>query len=139
MYYIHPEPENIQALLTDFPADKAVIMLNLLRFSEQAHYEPADGATPCTGAEAFARYGAAVAPLLEAAGARLVWQGKQNRMVIGPDDKDWHLIILMQYPSAQAFVDMVTSDEYRAIGIHRTAALDDSRLIAMEEIQAAPL
>jgi hypothetical protein len=29
---------------------------------------------------------------------------------------------------------MVQSDEYRAIALHRKAALEDSRLIAMEEL-----
>jgi hypothetical protein len=55
-------------------------------------------------------------------------------MLIGPQDKDWHLAVLVRYPGALAFATMVRSDEYRAIAFHRTAALEDSRLIAMEEI-----
>ncbi len=55
-------------------------------------------------------------------------------MLIGPQDKDWHLVVLVRYPSAQAFVEMVASDEYRAVVMHRSAALADSRLIAMEEL-----
>lgn len=134
MKFIQPDPNNIEALLRDFPADKPVIMLNLLRFSDQAHYDPADNEEPCSGVEAYGRYGATVTPLLEAAEGKPLWQGKQNTMVIGPDDKDWHLAILVKYPSVQHFIDMVSSEDYQAISKHRTAALEDSRLIAMEEL-----
>ena len=87
-----------------------------------------------TDAEAYGRYGQAIAPLLEKSGGTPVWQGRQSHMVIGPDDKDWHLIVLVRYPSVGHFVDMVSSPEYQAIVHHRSAALDDSRLIAISEL-----
>jgi len=133
MYFIHPQSGAIEALQENFPPGQPVMMLNLLRFRTQAHYDSSDTEESCTGEEAFDRYTTCVAPFLEAAGAESVWQGRQNTMVIGPDDKDWHLAILVKYPSAKHFVDMVSSPAYRAIAKHRTAALQDSRLIAMEE------
>ena len=133
MMYIEPRADDLAAFLQSYPADAPVVMLNLLRFREQADYGEG-AAEPCSGAEAFMRYAAAVAPLLEKHGARQVWQGRQAAMLIGPDDKEWHLIVLMQYPGAGAFMDMVTSDDYRSIVFHRTAALADSRLIAMQEL-----
>ena len=42
----------------------------------------------------------------------------------------WDEILLVEYPSAAAFAAMVTSPEYKAIVFHRTAALEDSRLVA---------
>ena len=80
------------------------------------------------------RYGQAVTPLIAACGGEQVWQGRPAAMLIGPQDKEWHLAVLVRYPGAQAFVDMVTSAEYTAIAFHRTAALTDSRLIAHEEL-----
>jgi hypothetical protein len=47
------------------------------------------------------------------------------------------IAVLVRYPSAQAFVNMVSSSEYRAISFHRSAALEDSRLIASEELWRA--
>ena len=134
MYFIEPDPGALEAFAAHYPADRPVVMLNLLRFRDQAQYQPGDNAQPCTGFEAFVRYGAGVDPLIGAAGGEQVWQGRQAAMVIGPRDKDWHLAVLVRYPSAQAFVAMVASDEYRAAARHRTAALADSRLIAMEEL-----
>ena len=98
MYFIEPGPGALEAFTAQFPADKAVVMLNLLRFREQAQYQARDKAQPCTGFEAFMRYGAGVTPLISAAGGEQVWQGRQAAMLIGPQDKDWHLVVLVRYP-----------------------------------------
>lgn len=133
MEFIHPNPDVMEQFLNNFPTDKPVAMLNLLKFLEQADYLPGDDAKPCTGIEAFGRYSTAVLPLIAACGGEQVWQGRPAAMLIGPQDKDWHLAALVRYPSAQAFLDMVSSADYQAISFHRTAALADSRLIAHEE------
>jgi uncharacterized protein (DUF1330 family) len=133
MYFVLPEEGMVEDFAAKFPTDKAVVMLNLLRFRDAANYPPGD-AEPCSGFEAYMRYGVAVTPLIGAVGGELVWQGRQAAMLIGPQDKDWHLAVLVRYPAAEAFVRMVASDEYQAVSFHRTAALQDSRLIAMEEL-----
>ena len=38
MYYLNPEEGMVDAFLKDYPADTPVVMLNLLRFAEQAQY-----------------------------------------------------------------------------------------------------
>ena len=38
---------------------------------------------------------------------------------------------IAEYPSAQAFIDMVRDPEYRVLVAHRTAGVADSRLICM--------
>ena len=40
----------------------------------------------------------------------------------------WDEIILVEYPSRMAFEQMISSSEYQVDVIHRTAALEDSRL-----------
>jgi len=39
-------------------------------------------------------------------------------------------VLLVEYPSREAFASMIQSSAYAAIVHHRTAALRDSRLIA---------
>ena len=134
MSYLHPEEQHIIDFQASYPADTPVVMLNLLKFNAQANYLPADEALPCSGAEAFARYGQAVTPLIGGVGGSQVWIGRPAAMLIGPQDKDWHLAVLVKYPSAQAFIDMIRSTDYQAASIHRTAALEDSRLIAHQEL-----
>lgn len=115
--YIEPTAEQIARL--GEAGDGAVCMLNLLRFR------------PDGGREAYAEYGAGVLPLLSALGGEVVWQGRADSVVIGDDEADaWDLVVVVRYPSRDAFLAMVTSDEYAAIAAHRRRALVDSRLIA---------
>ncbi len=41
--------------------------------------------------------------------------------------------VLVESPSRQHFIDITTSEEYITVAVHRTAALDDSRLIATQQ------
>jgi len=50
---------------------------------------------------------------------------------IDPDREAWDLAFIAEYPSAQAFIDMVRDPDYRVLVAHRTASVADSRLICM--------
>ena len=127
---IHPTSEQIQTFI-DGPADTPVVMLNLLKFAERATGNGAsDG---MSGRESYGKYGDGVRKLLESKGGRVLWQGKADSVVIGSDADDWDTVILVEYPSRQAFLEMTSSDEYREVGKSRTSALADSRLIAMTQ------
>lgn len=88
---------------------KPVTMLNLLAFK------------PDGGRERYEEYAAAVAPLLEGTGGRIVFAGEPATALIG--DESWDLVALVEYPTRQAFLDMIASPEYQAIGHLRTEAL----------------
>jgi uncharacterized protein (DUF1330 family) len=114
-----PEPERLnQEGFASFAArageDAPVTMLNLLRFKT-------DG-----GKERYAEYGAAVAPLLEKAGARVVFLGEAALPLLG--EGRWDSVLLVEYPTGQAFLDMIGSAEYQAIGHLRTEALEHGEL-----------
>ena len=49
--------------------------------------------------------------------------------LIAPEQEHWDEVLLVRYPSPEAFLAMLADPEYRAATIHRTAALADSRLI----------
>lgn len=86
-----------------------VVMLNLLAFKPEG------------GRERYEEYGEAVAPLLEKAGGRIVFLGSPAPALLGEDS--WDLVVLVEYPTRQAFLDMIGSSEYQAIGHLRTEAL----------------
>jgi|SRR5215207_1547158 len=102
-----------------------VIMLNLLDFKS-------DG-----GLERYREYAEAVAPLLERVGGRLLFAGTGNAALIGPTK--WDLVALVEYPSRQAFLDMVSSEDYLAIAHLRTEALERSELHPLDpaELESA--
>lgn len=101
-------------------------MLNLVRLHDQAQY---DDGREATGAEAYAAYGRESAPVFQRLGGRIVWRGAMEQMLIGPGDEQWDLCFIAEYPSPQAFVDMLGDPIYRAAMKHRQAAVSDSRLI----------
>ncbi len=98
--------------------DSPVVMLNLLAFK------------PDGGRERYEEYGEAVAPSLEKAGGRIVFMGAPATALLGEDS--WDLVVLVEYPTRQAFLDMIGSDEYQAIGHLRTEALLRSELHPMD-------
>ena len=106
-------------------------MLNLVRFFDAAAY-PADHALAgegLSGAQAYANYGAASAPVLARVGGSIVWRGGFEVSLIGPQDEAWDAMFIAHYPSAGAFLAMVTDPEYKQAVVHRQAAVRDSRLI----------
>jgi uncharacterized protein (DUF1330 family) len=133
------EPSEAQlARFVEVEDGKPIVMINLLRYRERAAYEPGADAEPCSGREAYERYGLHVLPLLARVGGKIRWRGDARASVIGPADEHWDDVLLVEYPSRSAFVSMVTSEDYRAIMHHRTAALADSRLIATMDGASVP-
>ena len=113
---IAPEPPNEAGFadLTSRLDEGPVTMLNLLAFK------------PDGGRERYVEYGEAVAPLLEKVGGRLVFQGQAAPAVLGGES--WDLVLLVEYPTRRAFLEMIQSDEYQAIAHLRTEALAKGEL-----------
>lgn len=132
MIHINPTREQFDAFKA-LPRDTPILMLNLIRLKATAAYP--DGET-CTGAEAYRRYGEHSGPIFESLGGEIIWRGEQECMLTGPSDKHWDIAFVAKYPTAGAFLSMVTNPDYQAIVIHRTVAVEDSRLIRFKEGKA---
>jgi uncharacterized protein (DUF1330 family) len=104
------------------PDDGPFVMVNLLKFKPRAEYVDGKDAT-ISGADAYARYGAAVTQMIQALGGRVVYGGQVTSLMLGEVGELWDSIGLVEYPSLAAFRAMVTSPEYAAISHHRTAGL----------------
>jgi len=106
-------------LLAELPQDEPVVMVNLLRFKRpdgEAHY---------------ARYAREVIPHLQAVGARPLHGSVARSYVIGEGERPWwDTILLVEYPSPRAFLEMVGNEDYLKVHEHREAALERAELIA---------
>jgi len=131
MKTVEPTASQIQAFAAQTDDTSPIIMLNLLRYREQADYVDYPGELACSGKEAYQRYAVKAMACIESVGGTVCFAGAAQTVVIGPEGEQWDDVFLIQYPSRQAFFDMLSSEQYRAIGYHRTAALDDSRLVAI--------
>lgn len=115
---LEPSPEQFAALAAR-PADQPVVMINLLKFR-------ADG-----GRESYARYAQEVVPHLQRVGGTVRYSGGSPSQVIGDGEKPWwDAILVVEYPSPAAFIDMVTNEEYLTIHHYRVDGLDRGDLIA---------
>ncbi len=134
--FVDPTRESF-ALFKSLPRDTPIHMLNLLDFRDQAAY-PADhmhAQRGLTGAEAYREYGRASAPVLSRVGGSVLWRGRMEAMVIGPQDKHWDAAFIAAYPNAAAFLAMVTDPEYKLAVVHRQAAVLTSRLIRFAPLE----
>lgn len=132
--HVEPTQDQVRALRAR-GIEGPVEMLNLLRFREVADYsrspelEPDE---PVSGAEAYAEYSRHTMGKLDAAGAEVVWMGRGGEPLIGPAHERWDLALLVRYPSIDAFLSMTSDPGYLSTVGHRTAAVEDSRLLPLE-------
>jgi uncharacterized protein (DUF1330 family) len=111
-----------------------VVMLNLLRFRSIADYSHCPHLAadkPISGAEAFDRYIAHTMPYLLGSGGDLLYSGEGGQFLIGPQHERWDRVLLVRQSSVDAFIAFATDAAYLAGLGHRTAALQDSRLLPL--------
>jgi uncharacterized protein (DUF1330 family) len=120
---ITPNREQFAALMTA-PDEGPVVMLNLLKFKARATNGDA------SGSDEYRRYGDAAVEMIEARGGKVLWTGRAEQVLIGDPTEEWDAVLLVQYPSRSAFVEMVTTPEYDKAHAHREAGLERTIVIA---------
>jgi hypothetical protein len=131
MPYIDPTPTNVDALLSRRIVGP-VTMLNLLRFRAVADYSANPELAPdqpISGPEAYRRYTDHTLPHLLASGGEVLFEGVGGRFFIGPEDERWDRVLVVRQRSVDDFFAFAANDGYLAGVGHRTAALEDSRLL----------
>ena len=134
--YISASQEAGRVFYQSFQGKGPVVMLNLLRFNATADYSEFPQLAPdepISGQEAYELYIKHTLPLLEKVGAKVLFQGTSNQFLIGPTTEKWDLVLLVQHPSLEVFMTFANNPEYLKTYGHRTAALEDSRLLPMLE------
>lgn len=131
MTYLEPHQEAGRALFLAAP-DGPITMLNLLRFRDVADYfahPELEPPTPLSGAQAYARYTQHTMPFLTASGGEVLYEGRASEWFIGPAEERWDRVLLVRQSSLQRFFSFASDSGYLAGLGHRTAALEDSRLL----------
>jgi len=125
---INPDQAKLPEILAKIPKGKPIIMINLLKFRDKAQYP--DGSISCSGREAYQAYARIASKTVAEIGGEMFWRGPVHGCLIAPEGETWDEALLIKYPSIEAFKKMVAMQEYQQGAVHRTAALEDSRLIA---------
>ncbi len=137
MQVIELDPQNVAGASETIRENTLIVMLNLVRYKEQADYGDRAEFAPCSGREAYyQRYAPAFAKIAECSETtknfQVMFVGAVLARLVGPNDENWDDVVLVEYPNWAAFRGIVESPEYqRDAAPHRRAALADWRLIAM--------
>ncbi len=120
--------EAFMDFMQNYPSETPLVMLNILKFREKA-----EGSEE-SGEEAYRRYGRNVHPLMVKYGGKVLWAGKVNNTIIGDLEDQPDQILIVSWPSKEAFVAFSTSDEYKPVGKDRKIALVYGGLLATETL-----
>lgn len=116
----------------------SVVMLNLIRFRKIADYSASPElmpSEPISGEKAYQIYIQHTLPFLTATGGEILFMGKGGAFLIGPANEYWDVALLIRQSSVDSFLSFESNQDYmKGIG-HRTAALEDSRLLPLVEYQ----
>jgi len=139
---VHLEPSEESARrLFQRGIEGPVTMLNLLRFRDTADYSAFPDlapAEPISGSEAYDRYVRHTLPFLTASGGSVEFFGTGGPNFVGPADERWDLVMMIRQASLSDFLAFASNDDYLAGIGHRTAALEDSRLLPIVERPLPP-
>ena len=113
---VDPTGADLKRYLSEDPGGP-VVMLNLLQFRED-------------GAASYREYSERIGPHLARVGGEVVYAGNLGTALVAPDGWRWDAVLLVRYPSREAFSQMVADPEYQQITGLRTAALDEAVLQA---------
>ncbi|WP_321390912.1 hypothetical protein [Emcibacter sp.] len=126
--YVFPTDQQIEEFTSGDP-DLPILMVNLVRFRENAFYPDGSDHVPCSGREAFEeRYARNASIIAEKIGARLLIGEAVKNIFIGPMDENWDRFYLIWYPNTQVFLDLLVTPAYLELAVHRVAGLLDSRI-----------
>ena len=137
--YVDVRPDAVRELFARAPTGP-IVMLNLIRLRAVADYGASPAAAPpepISGRVAFDRYIDETLPLLRKSGGDVVFFGKGGGFLIGPADERWDLVMLVRQKDLQTFLAFATDEAIQAALVHRTAAVEDSRLLPLAEVDRA--
>jgi len=135
--YIEPSQDAARAFIMR-QIKGPIVMLNLLRFREFADYSATPNLAPeaaISGADAFQKYIEHTLPYLRQSGGDLLFVGSGGQFLIGPESERWDMVMLVRQKSVDAFIAFASHEAYLAGIGHRTAALEDSRLLPLTQIE----
>ena len=108
-----------------------VFMVNMVRYRDQAAYEPGTHLPPCSGREAyFQRYAPAFNRVAEGENHAVFWVGNVRGVLVGLDGEQWDDIVIVRYTSFASLRRILERSSYEEQAApHRRAALASWKFI----------
>ena len=110
-------------MFMEFPDDKPIKMVNLLKFKNKAEYKD-KRETALTGEEAYNIYSEEVGNHLAKVGGKIIFLGKVKGLLLGEVEELWDQVAIAEYPNKTAMITMFTNEDYLVSEKHRSAGLE---------------
>jgi uncharacterized protein (DUF1330 family) len=120
---VDPRGEDLKRYISQDPGGP-VVMLNLLKYR-------------AGGEQSYRAYSAALKDYLPSIGAEVLYAGDCSTVLVAQAGWDWDAVLIVRYPSRQAFSAMVRDPAYQAVTHLRTEALTEAVLQATVPWQTA--
>jgi len=121
---VDPKGADLKRYLAEDPGGP-VVMLNLLRFK------------PDGGRESYAKYAEVLQETyLDKYGAEVLYAGQGSTALVAEEGQAWDAVLLVRYPSRQAFSSMVADPDYQQFTHFRTEALTEAVLQATVPVES---
>ncbi len=115
---IDPTGRQLKQFLTEDPGGP-VVMLNLLRWRSEE------------GRRSYDRYAAELAETyLPRYGGEVLYAGSGSTALVAEEGQAWDALLVVRYPSREAFSRMVADPDYQQVTRLRTEALEEAVLQA---------
>lgn len=134
--YLEATQELGKEFYQKFNGKGKIVMLNMLKFREEADYTNLENLKPkeaISGRQAYELYMECTMPFLKEAGSNIRFFGDSRSFLIGPETEKWDAILLVEHKSVVDFMAFAQNEGYLKTAGHRTAALEDSRLLPISE------
>ena len=122
---INPTQEQIR-LIKDKYFEKPFVMINLLKFKRDSSGRKSK--------QLYHQYTKEVASLLQAIGGNVIFLGAVHDAFIGEQGNMWDEVLLVYYPSGEAFLRMIAMEEYQKANAFREAALEKCVLMVTQRL-----
>jgi len=137
MSIIEPTQEQLAAFMAG-PQDQPFVMVNLNKYREKAlypdDYDGAQGPADCTGREAYMRYGVEAFAAFTSVGGSIHYSGETMASNFTAVGESWDDVVLVYYPSFQAFFAMSERPSFVAAFVHRIAGLEAAKVFPAVEM-----
>lgn len=134
--YIDATAESGKEFYMKFHQKGKVVMLNLLKYKTLADYSNLENLKPIneiTGKRAYELYMKHTLPKLDKVGSKVLFFGESGNFLIGPENEKWDAVLLVEHESVEKFMAFSQNKDYLKTAGHRTAALEDSRLLPINQ------
>ena len=105
-------------ILANNPNNKPFVMLNLLKFKGKE------------GRESYLRYLTEARSHSQGVGTKVLYFGKPKELLQGTED--WDLLMLIEYPSRKAFLEMINNPDYQKAQEYRVKGVERAVLYAKD-------